>query len=81
MNNVGEVLANYNFMAVSNAQGHVWLFKLSFSTDSLVLIFKCLKTFWTQGLKGGDRSHPSTIGDLFMEGSLNPYADDPYAFG
>nr|TKR99341.1 hypothetical protein D5086_0000197300 [Populus alba] len=34
-----------------------------------------------KGLKGGDRSHPSTIGDLFMEGSLNPYADDPYAFG
>ncbi|KAL3577204.1 hypothetical protein D5086_022487 [Populus alba] len=33
-----------------------------------------------KGLKGGDRSHPSTIGDLFMEGSLNPYADDPYAF-
>ncbi|KAJ6954552.1 synaptonemal complex protein 1-like [Populus alba x Populus x berolinensis] len=34
-----------------------------------------------KGHKGGDRSHPSTIGDLFMEGSLNPYADDPYAFG
>ncbi|XP_047329449.1 synaptonemal complex protein 2-like [Impatiens glandulifera] len=24
--------------------------------------------------------HPSNIGDLFTEGSLNPYADDPYAF-
>lgn len=34
-----------------------------------------------KGLKGGDQSHPSTIGDLFLEGSLNPYADDPYAFG
>ncbi|KAG6784276.1 hypothetical protein POTOM_009965 [Populus tomentosa] len=34
-----------------------------------------------KGLKGEDRLHPSTIGDLFMEGSLNPYADDPYAFG
>lgn len=24
--------------------------------------------------------NPSNIGDLFSEGSLNPYADDPYAF-
>lgn len=23
---------------------------------------------------------PANIGDLFSEGSLNPYADDPYAF-
>ncbi|KAG0499595.1 hypothetical protein HPP92_004286 [Vanilla planifolia] len=26
-------------------------------------------------------SHPASIGDLFSEGSLNPYTDDPYAFG
>ncbi|XP_022980939.1 synaptonemal complex protein 1-like [Cucurbita maxima] len=31
-------------------------------------------------IKGGDQSRPSNIGDLFTEGSLNPYADDPYAF-
>ncbi|XP_022975808.1 synaptonemal complex protein 1-like [Cucurbita maxima] len=31
-------------------------------------------------IKGGGESRPSKIGDLFMEGSLNPYADDPYAF-
>ena len=34
-----------------------------------------------QGLKGEGQSHPSTIDDLFLEGALNPYADDPYAFG
>ncbi|KAJ9166594.1 hypothetical protein P3X46_021320 [Hevea brasiliensis] len=33
-----------------------------------------------KGIKGGGRPHPSNIGDLFSEGSLNPYADDPYAF-
>ncbi|KAJ8772085.1 hypothetical protein K2173_027262 [Erythroxylum novogranatense] len=33
-----------------------------------------------KGIKGGVRSHPSNIGDLFSEGSLNPYVDDPYAF-
>ncbi|XP_027187484.1 synaptonemal complex protein 1-like isoform X2 [Cicer arietinum] len=27
-----------------------------------------------------DGHPPSNIGDLFSEGSLNPYADDPYAF-
>ncbi|GFZ10050.1 myosin heavy chain-related protein [Actinidia rufa] len=32
-----------------------------------------------KGIKGGN-PHPSNIGDLFSEGSLNPYADDPYAF-
>jgi len=32
-----------------------------------------------QGVKGG-HPRPSNIGDLFSEGSLNPYADDPYAF-
>ncbi|KAI8550390.1 hypothetical protein RHMOL_Rhmol06G0102500 [Rhododendron molle] len=32
-----------------------------------------------KGMKGGN-PHPSNIGDLFSEGSLNPYADDPYAF-
>ncbi|CAN1181843.1 Synaptonemal complex protein 2 [Linum perenne] len=31
-------------------------------------------------MKGADQQHPSNIGDLFSEGSLNPYADDPYAF-
>ncbi|KDP41376.1 hypothetical protein JCGZ_15783 [Jatropha curcas] len=31
-------------------------------------------------IKGAGRSNPSNIGDLFSEGSLNPYADDPYAF-
>ncbi|GLU16191.1 hypothetical protein SLE2022_326360 [Rubroshorea leprosula] len=30
--------------------------------------------------KGGHRNPSSNIGDLFSEGSLNPYADDPYAF-
>ncbi|XP_002513917.2 synaptonemal complex protein 2 isoform X1 [Ricinus communis] len=33
-----------------------------------------------KGTKIRGRSHPSNIGDLFSEGSLNPYADDPYAF-
>lgn len=33
-----------------------------------------------QGVKGGVKPNPSNIGDLFTEGSLNPYADDPYAF-
>ncbi|PSR99884.1 Synaptonemal complex protein [Actinidia chinensis var. chinensis] len=32
-----------------------------------------------KGIKGGN-PHPSNMGDLFSEGSLNPYADDPYAF-
>nr|XP_043610816.1 synaptonemal complex protein 1-like isoform X2 [Erigeron canadensis] len=31
-------------------------------------------------MKGGSQQNPHTIGDLFTEGSLNPYADDPYAF-
>ncbi|KAF5740229.1 Myosin heavy chain-related protein [Tripterygium wilfordii] len=31
-------------------------------------------------VKGGGHPNPSNIGDLFSEGSLNPYADDPYAF-
>ncbi|KAK7301212.1 hypothetical protein RJT34_12073 [Clitoria ternatea] len=31
-------------------------------------------------IKGEGHRHPSNIGDLFSEGSLNPYADDPYAF-
>ncbi|XP_026402294.1 synaptonemal complex protein 1-like isoform X2 [Papaver somniferum] len=30
--------------------------------------------------KGGSQTRPSNIGDLFSEGSLNPYVDDPYAF-
>ncbi|KAK7385308.1 hypothetical protein VNO78_31024 [Psophocarpus tetragonolobus] len=33
-----------------------------------------------KNIKGGGHPHPSNIGDLFSEGSLNPYADDPYAF-
>lgn len=33
-----------------------------------------------KGVKGRGHPHPSNIGDLFSEGSLNPYADDPYAF-
>ncbi|KAJ0481186.1 hypothetical protein HanIR_Chr13g0639861 [Helianthus annuus] len=32
-------------------------------------------------VKGGSQqNHHPNIGDLFTEGSLNPYADDPYAF-
>ncbi|XP_073304796.1 synaptonemal complex protein 1-like [Primulina huaijiensis] len=34
----------------------------------------------TKGTKGGGQQNPSKLGDLFSEGSLNPYADDPYAF-
>ncbi|KAM5575712.1 synaptonemal complex protein 2-like [Rosa sericea] len=33
-----------------------------------------------KGSKGEGQPRPSNIGDLFSEGSLNPYADDPYAF-
>ncbi|XP_022637869.1 synaptonemal complex protein 1 isoform X1 [Vigna radiata var. radiata] len=33
-----------------------------------------------KSIKGGGHTNPSNIGDLFSEGSLNPYADDPYAF-
>ncbi|XP_020228153.1 synaptonemal complex protein 1 [Cajanus cajan] len=33
-----------------------------------------------KSIKAGGHPHPSNIGDLFSEGSLNPYADDPYAF-
>ncbi|KAL5779697.1 hypothetical protein ACOSQ2_010434 [Xanthoceras sorbifolium] len=33
-----------------------------------------------KGVKRVADSNPSNIGDLFSEGSLNPYADDPYAF-
>ncbi|XAR62159.1 hypothetical protein NMG60_11016800 [Bertholletia excelsa] len=32
-----------------------------------------------KGIKGGN-PHSANIGDLFSEASLNPYADDPYAF-
>ncbi|XP_054798909.1 synaptonemal complex protein 1-like isoform X2 [Prosopis cineraria] len=35
---------------------------------------------FVKGTKGGGHVPPSNIGDLFSEGSLNPYADDPYAF-
>ncbi|XVE55497.1 hypothetical protein DITRI_Ditri03aG0163300 [Diplodiscus trichospermus] len=34
---------------------------------------------FVKGTKGSN-PNPSNIGDLFSEGSLNPYADDPYAF-
>ncbi|KZV35122.1 Myosin heavy chain-related protein [Dorcoceras hygrometricum] len=34
----------------------------------------------TKGTKGGGHQNPSKLVDLFSEGSLNPYADDPYAF-
>ncbi|KAL5559001.1 hypothetical protein UlMin_035212 [Ulmus minor] len=33
-----------------------------------------------KGMKEGAHPHPSNLGDLFREGSLDPYADDPYAF-
>uniref|UniRef100_UPI0005C9F03F synaptonemal complex protein 1-like n=1 Tax=Fragaria vesca subsp. vesca TaxID=101020 RepID=UPI0005C9F03F len=33
-----------------------------------------------KGSKGEGQPRASNIGDLFSEGSLNPYADDPYAF-
>ncbi|KAF7009442.1 hypothetical protein CFC21_023977 [Triticum aestivum] len=35
----------------------------------------------TRKVVAGSRPHPANIGELFSEGSLNPYADDPYAFG
>ncbi|OIT08438.1 PREDICTED: synaptonemal complex protein 1-like [Nicotiana attenuata] len=34
-----------------------------------------------RSIKGGGHPKTAYIGDLFSEGSLNPYADDPYAFG
>ncbi|KAL4604126.1 hypothetical protein ACB092_10G170500 [Castanea dentata] len=40
---------------------------------------KTRSTVMFEGVKGG-HPRPSNIGDLFSEGSLNPYADDPYAF-
>lgn len=39
-----------------------------------------LFVFIVQEIKGDRHLHPSNIGELFSEGSLNPYADDPYAF-
>lgn len=33
-----------------------------------------------KGMKGVHPPRNSNIGDLFTEGSLNPYVDDPYAF-
>lgn len=35
----------------------------------------------TRKVVAGSRPHPANIGELFSEGSLNPYAEDPYAFG
>uniref|UniRef100_A0ACD5V7B1 Uncharacterized protein n=1 Tax=Avena sativa TaxID=4498 RepID=A0ACD5V7B1_AVESA len=34
----------------------------------------------TRKVVPGSRAHPANIGELFSEGSLNPYAEDPYAF-
>ncbi|KAK4493187.1 hypothetical protein RD792_017950 [Penstemon davidsonii] len=42
---------------------------------------KTKSTVMFGGVKGRGPPNPSNIGDLFTEGSLNPYADDPYAFG
>nr|AAF87847.1 F16L1.1 [Arabidopsis thaliana] len=33
-----------------------------------------------QGTGMTSHARSANIGDLFSEGSLNPYADDPYAF-
>lgn len=52
----------------------------AFFLDSTWLKFTKYVCIIMQGAKGGDNPHPSNIGDLFSEGSLNPYADDPYAF-
>ncbi|KAL4332518.1 hypothetical protein GQ457_07G023580 [Hibiscus cannabinus] len=38
-----------------------------------------IATFIMKGTKGS-QPNATNIGDLFSEGSLNPYADDPYAF-
>ncbi|KAJ1700154.1 hypothetical protein LUZ63_008666 [Rhynchospora breviuscula] len=40
---------------------------------------KTLKVNQVPSVGGGTQQH-TAIGDLFSEGSLNPYADDPYAF-
>ncbi|MQL81909.1 hypothetical protein Taro_014370 [Colocasia esculenta] len=40
-------------------------------------VFNCLSFIHTHK---GAHVRPSNVGDLFSEGSLNPYADDPYAF-
>lgn len=48
---------------------------------AVVSIFFFFHISLMQSMKGGGaHPHPSNIGDLFSEGSLNPYADDPYAF-
>ncbi|XP_071924274.1 synaptonemal complex protein 1 isoform X2 [Coffea arabica] len=41
---------------------------------------KTKSTVMFAGTKGQVHTNSSNIGDLFSEGSLNPYADDPYAF-
>ncbi|MED6194995.1 hypothetical protein PIB30_033811 [Stylosanthes scabra] len=41
---------------------------------------KTRSTVMFESMKGEGHPRPSNIGDLFSEGSLNPYADDPYAF-
>lgn len=48
--------------------------------DASVVLKLCCYSNYLQGIKGGGHAKPSNIGDLFSEGSLNPYADDPYAF-
>ncbi|KAJ8625697.1 hypothetical protein MRB53_034227 [Persea americana] len=42
--------------------------------------FKTPNVRKSQKVMKGAHSRPSNIGDLFTEGSLNPYTDDPYAF-
>ncbi|MED6187258.1 hypothetical protein PIB30_074726 [Stylosanthes scabra] len=41
---------------------------------------KTRSTVMFENTKVEGHPRPSNIGDLFSEGSLNPYADDPYAF-
>ncbi|PRQ21827.1 hypothetical protein RchiOBHm_Chr7g0243551 [Rosa chinensis] len=41
---------------------------------------KLRSTVMFEGSKGEGQPRPSNIVDLFSKGSLNPYADDPYAF-
>ncbi|KAG4911013.1 hypothetical protein JHK87_057129 [Glycine soja] len=57
----------------------VWFDILHLSFVILYMIF-LFCTSLMQSIKGGGHPHPSNIGDLFSEGSLNPYAEDPYAF-
>jgi hypothetical protein len=63
----------------------VYFLKVNYSRDSnflylvifaiMILTMCCILQVPT-----GSHAHPANIGELFSEGSLNPYADDPYAF-